>query len=151
MYWSFPGGSMVKNQLDNARSCRRRGFNSWLGKIPWGGNGSPLQYSCLENPMDRGAWQATVHRIGKSKHDWVAEHTSMHSMCFHNCTVDLINHSGFSKFEYLHVNNEYSHEIIILGISRIDALLLYIKRKNARRKEIIPIIGKIVLGHFTRE
>ena len=34
--------------------------------FPWGGNGSPLQYSCLENSMDRGAWQATVHRVAKS-------------------------------------------------------------------------------------
>ena len=36
------------------------------GKSPGGGNGNPLQYSCLENPMDRGAWQVTVHRITKS-------------------------------------------------------------------------------------
>ena len=36
-----------------------------LGRSPGGGNGSPLQYSCLENPMEREAWQATVHRIAK--------------------------------------------------------------------------------------
>jgi len=36
------------------------------GRSPGGGNGNPLQYSCLENPMDRGAWWATVHRIPKS-------------------------------------------------------------------------------------
>ena len=35
--------------------------------IPGGGNGNPLQYSCLENPMDRGAWQATVHGVAKSR------------------------------------------------------------------------------------
>ena len=35
------------------------------GSFPGGGHGSPLQYSCLENPMDRGAWQATVHRVAK--------------------------------------------------------------------------------------
>ena len=39
----------------------------WSGRFPGGGNGSPLQYSCLENPMDRGAWQATVHGFTKSK------------------------------------------------------------------------------------
>ena len=38
-------------------------FNSWVGKISGGGNGSPLQYSCLGNPMNRGAWQ--VHRVAK--------------------------------------------------------------------------------------
>ena len=36
-----------------------------LGKLPGEGNGSPLQYSCLENPMDRGAWWATVHAVAK--------------------------------------------------------------------------------------
>ena len=38
----------------------------WLGRSPGGGNGNPLQYSCLENPMDRGAWQATVHGVAKN-------------------------------------------------------------------------------------
>ena len=38
-----------------------------LGRFPWGGHGNPLQHSCLENPMDRGAWQATVHRVAKSQ------------------------------------------------------------------------------------
>ena len=37
-----------------------------LGRSPGGGHGNPLQYSCLENPMDRGVWQATVHKAGKS-------------------------------------------------------------------------------------
>ena len=48
-----------------ACQCRRHkrcGFNPQVGKIPRGGHGGPLQYSCLENPMDRGAWRATVHR-----------------------------------------------------------------------------------------
>ena len=36
------------------------------------GNGNPLQYSCLENPMDRGAWQAAVHGVSRVRHDWVA-------------------------------------------------------------------------------
>ena len=36
------------------------------GRSPGGGNGNPLQYSCLQNPMDRGAWQATVHVVAKS-------------------------------------------------------------------------------------
>ena len=35
-------------------------FNPWVGKIPWRRDGNPLQYSCLENPMDRGAWWATI-------------------------------------------------------------------------------------------
>ena len=42
-------------------------FNPWLRTIPGGGSGNPLQYSCLENPMDRGAWWAAVQRIKKSR------------------------------------------------------------------------------------
>ena len=38
-------------------------WSSWVGKIPWEGNGTSFQYSCLENPMDRGAWWATVHQF----------------------------------------------------------------------------------------
>ena len=38
----------------------------WVRKIPWKGHGNPLHYSCLENPMDRGAWQATVHGVTES-------------------------------------------------------------------------------------
>ena len=55
--YGFPGGPAVKNPPQ----CRRPRFSPCVRKIPWGGHGSPLQYSCLENPMDRGAWRATVH------------------------------------------------------------------------------------------
>jgi len=41
-------------------------FDTRVGKIPGGGHGNPLQYSCLENPMDRGAWRAIVHGVAKS-------------------------------------------------------------------------------------
>ena len=50
--------------------CRRHtrcGFNPWVRKIPWRRKWQPLQYSCLENPMDRGAWQAIVHGVTKSR------------------------------------------------------------------------------------
>ena len=47
------------------RRCRRWGFYPGSGRSPGEGNGSPLQYSCLENPMDRGAWWATVHGVAK--------------------------------------------------------------------------------------
>ena len=47
--------------------CRRPKFNPRVGKIPWRRNGNPLQYSCLENPMDGGAWRATVRRAANSQ------------------------------------------------------------------------------------
>ena len=52
---------MVKNLPANAGDARD------LGSKPGGGNGNPLQYSCLKNPMDRGAWRARVHRVAKSR------------------------------------------------------------------------------------
>ena len=74
-------------------TCQRRRQQTWvwsLGRSPVGGNGNPLQYSCLENPMDREAWQATVHRVAKS---WIwlkrlSTKLNGYSMVF------LIRHSG---------------------------------------------------------
>ena len=47
--------------------CRRHGSDPWVRKIPGEGDSNPLQYSCLETPMDRGSWQATVHGATKSQ------------------------------------------------------------------------------------
>ena len=58
---------MVKTPPANAGDIRNAGSNPGLGRSPGEGNGNPLQYSCLENPMDRGAWQATIHKITKSR------------------------------------------------------------------------------------
>ena len=58
---------MVKNPPANAGDVRDSDLISGWGKSPGGGNGNPLQYSCLENPMDRGAWQATVHGVTNSQ------------------------------------------------------------------------------------
>ena len=58
---------MVKNPSVNARDLGDSGSISGLGRSPGGGHGNPLQYSCLENPMDRGAWWATVQRVAKSQ------------------------------------------------------------------------------------
>ena len=58
----FPGGSAVKNLPANAGDT---GLIPGLGRSPGEGNGNPLQYFCLENSMDRGAWQATVHGVAK--------------------------------------------------------------------------------------
>ena len=65
----FPSGASVKNLPANAGDIRD-GFNTWIGKMPWRSAWQPSQYSCLENPMDRGAWQAMVHRVAKT-HTWL--------------------------------------------------------------------------------
>ena len=57
---------MIKNPPANVRDVRDVGSTSGSGRSPGEGHGKPLQYSCLENPLDRGAWQALVHRVEKS-------------------------------------------------------------------------------------
>ena len=60
----FPGSSEVKVSACNEGDL---GSTPELGRSPQEGNGNPLQYSCLENPVDRGPWWATVHRVAKSR------------------------------------------------------------------------------------
>ena len=62
----FPGGSVVKNPPATVGDTEDMGSIPGSGRSPEEGNGNPLQYSCLENPMDRGAWQAAVHEVAKS-------------------------------------------------------------------------------------
>ena len=63
----FPGGSVVKILPDNLGNTGDVSSIPGSGRPPGGGNGNPLQYSCLENRMDGGAWWATVNGIAKSQ------------------------------------------------------------------------------------
>ena len=63
----FPGGANGKEPTCQCSRCKRCRLDPWAGKMPWRRNGNPLQYSCLENPTDRGAWRAPVHRVAKSQ------------------------------------------------------------------------------------
>ena len=63
----FPGGTSGKEPACQCRRHRDVGLIPGSGRSPGGGHGNPLQYSCLENPMDRGAWQATVHGVTRSQ------------------------------------------------------------------------------------
>ena len=60
---------MVKNPLASAGDVRDTGLIPGLERSPGGGHGNPLQYSCLENPMDRGAWRAAVMGLQRVRHD----------------------------------------------------------------------------------
>ena len=64
VFLGFPGGSDDKEYTCNVGDL---GSVPGLGRSPGGGHGNPLQYPCLENPMDRGAWWATVHGVAKSQ------------------------------------------------------------------------------------
>ena len=73
-FWGFPSGASGKElacQCRRQKTCR---FDRWVWKIPWRRAGNPLQYSCPENPMDRGAWWATAHGVAKSW-TWLSTHT----------------------------------------------------------------------------
>ena len=66
-FWGFPSGTSGKEPICQCRRHERFRFDPWVGKIPEGGRGKPFQYSCLEKPMDRGAWQTIVPSVAKSQ------------------------------------------------------------------------------------
>ena len=70
---------LVKNLSANARDIKDAGLIPGSGRSPGGGNGNLLQSSCLENPMDRGAWRAIVHGVAKSQ-------TRLKRLSMHACT-----------------------------------------------------------------
>ena len=75
-FWNFPDGSSGKESSCQCRRPKRRGFDPWVRKIPWSRNCNPFQYSCLENPRDRGDWWAPVNGVAKS---WIRlSNWSMH-------------------------------------------------------------------------
>ena len=65
--WASKVVLVLKNLLANAGDIRHAGSTPGLGRSPGEGSSNPLQYSCLENPMDRGAWWATVHGVATSQ------------------------------------------------------------------------------------
>ena len=75
----FPDGSVGKESACNEGETGDSGLIPESGRSPGGGNSNPLQYSCLENPLDRGAWQASAQRVAKS---WtqLTEHTGLLSI-----------------------------------------------------------------------
>ena len=80
--WGFPGGVSGKEPACQCRRQKRCGYNPWVGKIPWRRHCYPLQYSCLENTVDRGAWRAMVHSVAESRtrqSDLACTHTSPQS------------------------------------------------------------------------
>ena len=67
MQEGFPGGSVGKESACNTGDTGDPGLSHGLGRVPGGGHGNRLQYSCLENPMDRGAWRAAVHGVTQNR------------------------------------------------------------------------------------
>ena len=67
MLCMYCGRSVIKNDPASAGEAEDAGSTPGLGRSPGGGNGNPLQYSWLENPMDRGIWQAAINGVAKSQ------------------------------------------------------------------------------------
>ena len=79
---------MVKNPPANAGDITDTGLIPGSGRSPGGGHGNPLQYSCQENPMDRGAWWATVHGVAQSR-------TQLKQLSMHTYTEYLREYTNF--------------------------------------------------------
>ena len=90
---SFPGGSEVKNLPANAGDAGDAGSIP-RSRSPGRGRGNPLQYSCLENPTDRGAWQATVHGVARVGHDWAAKSANQPRVITVGKTITLLQKTG---------------------------------------------------------
>ena len=80
-----------KESTCHCRSCRRPGFDPWLGRSPGGGKSNPLTYYCQYVPTDRGAWQATVHEVSKSQ-TWLRDWT--HTAAIRQQPLPMVNSKG---------------------------------------------------------
>ena len=90
-FLGFPSGLVVKNLPVNSGAAGDLSSIPGLGRSPGKGNGNPLQCSCLENPMDRGAWRATVYGVAKSRtrlSNWALMH-------HHHCSLERLLHVAF--------------------------------------------------------
>ena len=107
IHMGFPGGTSGKESSCQCRRHKRHRFDPESGRSPGEGHGNPLQYSCLENCMDRGAWQATVHGVAKSQTrlKWLSTHIFI-CVCVFSDIVD----------SYIGVSSE-SHYRPVTGLS----------------------------------
>ena len=128
----FPRGNGGKESAFQCRRHKRCRFSYWVGKIPGGGHGNPLQYSCLDNPMDRGTWWATVHAVTKSR-TWLWKNYSLlqqsnykcspvlkkvKSICFLEVLSQLFICMDILTRNWLLLNMSMSPEVQVKGISK---------------------------------
>ena len=108
----FPGGAVVKNPPANAEDAKETWVwsqdakETWVEKIPWRRAWHPLQYSCLENPMDRGAWRAAVQGVAKSE-TWLSTLSICCSLKLHKVSqLTLSNNLGLFVFNPFYMDKE---------------------------------------------
>ena len=105
----FPGGASGKEPTYNAGDIKDAGLIPWSGRSPREGNGNPLQYSYLENPMDRGTWQATVHGVAKS---WTRLSNFIFTFHFHFHTLVCVSFFFFSFIKLLFHLHELNTRVL---------------------------------------
>ena len=88
---------MVKEHACQFKRSKKCGLDFWTGKIPWRRKWQ-LQYSCLEKPMDRGAWWATIHMVVQSDTTEVIQHA-----CMYNITFYLLNNLSIYLSIYIYI------------------------------------------------
>ena len=84
--WASQVALVVKSHLAHEGDIKDRGLIPGLARSPGEGHGNPLQCSCLENPMDRGAWQATVYRVAQTQLKWLSMLAHAHSRGIYSST-----------------------------------------------------------------
>ena len=121
---------VLKNQPTNAGDVRNMGSIPGLGRSPGGGHGNPLQYSCLENPMDRGAWRATVHRVTKSQTrlKWLSTHTYLKQIKEEDLWYSTGNWIQYPVITY--IGKESEKEYIYICTEKYIYILLYAWNKQ---------------------
>ena len=98
---------------ESACQCRRHRFESWVEKIPWKGNDYPLQFSCLGNPKDRGAWWARVHEVARVGRDLVTKPpTPPCQYHAHTCSKKL---ASFSFDTHFHMSVALLSQFILIS------------------------------------
>ena len=108
-----PGGSEVKASACNAGDP---GSTPGLGRSPREGNGNPLHYSCLENPMDGGAWLATVHGVPKSLTQLSNFTFTFYFLGIHSGNLESIRHITFS-LSYLQPQETSANPTFLIKVS----------------------------------
>ena len=145
---SFPGGTSDKEPTCQCRSCRRLGLIPGPGRSPGRGHDNPLQYSCQENPTDRGVWQPTVQRVGKSRTQlkWLSMHAHNSSCQLPHKDMNIWRKYISSLFIKLPRVICYL-SITILGyrVSRIIIPILHMKKWRPKRWNNNPIITHSML------
>ena len=112
----FPEASLVAQMVKNLPQCRRPEFDPWVGKFPWRRKCNPLQYSCLENSMDRGLWQTMVHRVKRVGHNWAAKSFTFRKTRFLFLEYDLWSESHSVMSNSLQPHGLYPMDYIVHGI-----------------------------------